>query len=117
MPVPDFTDISFYVRQADTPGKLEAGDTFTITDEGGETFKMSIVKAVGAPWETDLRWNEDLVRLEGPNQPSEFITQISFYEQGPPFELKVFYGAVIETDPEGVGAWVADDQPPPLAGG
>jgi hypothetical protein len=116
MPVPNFTNVDFTVKQADTQGRLEVGDSFILTDQGGSVFKMSVIKAVGDPWEADLQWNEELACLEGPLRAAVFVTRISFYEQRPPeheFELKVLYGAIIETDPESVGAWAADDQPPP----
>lgn len=62
-----------------------------------------------------LIWNADTASLGGAGQKLGTIVQVSFYEQeedlqGRPAPLKVLYGTIIETDPDSVGAWSADDQ-------
>lgn len=113
----DFTGITFTVKQADTLGRLEVRDTFQLTTRDGQTFLMVCRKPDGTvSQQAELQWNADQVCFEGPYGPKSqtpFVAQLSVYEQGGEFPMKVVYGVTVDKDPQSVGAMAADDQAPP----
>ncbi len=113
-----FLDVPFKVQQGGASPRTEAeitrGDEVVLTQDSPTEYTITVTTKnpplVFAPLTLDEFANLGGDLAAAPN--SDRIVRVSFYKQEGPEPLKVLFGTIIDTDPDSVGAWSADDQGP-----
>jgi hypothetical protein len=111
----EFLNVTYTVKQGGssppTEAEIQTDDTVVLT-RNGNVYAIEVTSRnpplVFAPltWDNFGNLGGDLA---GARPDSGRIVRVSFYKQEDP-DLKVLYGTIIDTDPDSVGAWSADDQ-------
>ena len=118
----EFLEIPFKVKQGGsnppTAAKITEGDQVILSQISPKEYKIRVTtkdpELVFAPltWDTFGNLGGNLVDALTLEPVPDSIVRVSFYAQEDPDSLKVLFGTIIETDPDSVGAWSADDQDP-----
>lgn len=110
---------TYYVKQAGSlDGRIAVGDQIDITWDGVDESTAIITVSSGTETPLDRATfivDQGLGCLRGDTLQQEgYVMLISRYEQPTSTgSYRALYGAIIQKDPDSVGAWGADDNPGP----